>query len=77
MDKEFFRQFYEIFRYNKGKILGAIIGFIFGFLLLFIGFWKTILVFVCTIIGYYIGSRWDMEGDFKKLLDKLLPRQYK
>ncbi|MFW6287133.1 MAG: DUF2273 domain-containing protein [bacterium] len=77
MDSKFFQYFYEIFNYNKGKIIGAIFGFIFGLLLLFIGFWRTILVFTCTTIGYYISSRWDVEGDFKKLLDRILPPQMK
>lgn len=77
MDSNIWYQLNEIFTYNKGKILGALIGFIFGLLLLLIGFWKTILVLICTLLGYYLGLRWDLEGDFKKLLDKLLPPQYK
>ncbi|MEJ6950089.1 DUF2273 domain-containing protein [Natronospora cellulosivora (SeqCode)] len=73
MDKTVLLQLYELFKYNKGKILGALLGFIFGLLLLFIGLWRTLVVFFCTIAGYYIGSRWDIEGNFKKLLDRILP----
>ncbi|MFW6287712.1 MAG: DUF2273 domain-containing protein [bacterium] len=77
MDSNIWHQLTEIFTYNKGKIIGALIGFVFGLLVLIIGFWKTLLVLFCTVLGYYIGSRWDLEGDFRKILDKLLPPQYK
>ncbi|MFW5981100.1 MAG: DUF2273 domain-containing protein [bacterium] len=75
MDTQFLQQIYELIRYNKGKIIGAVLGFFFGLLILLIGFWRTLLVFTCALIGYYIGARWDTEGDFKKLLDKILPPQ--
>lgn len=77
MDSNIWYQLNEIFINNKGKIFGSIIGFVFGILVLLIGFWKTLLVLTFTIIGYYIGSRWDLEGDFRKILDKLLPPQFK
>ncbi|MFP4661896.1 MAG: DUF2273 domain-containing protein [Halanaerobiales bacterium] len=77
MDSNIWHQLTEIFTYNKGKIVGALTGFLFGLLVLIIGFWKTILVLICTLLGYYIGSRWDLEGDFQKILDKLLPPQFK
>ena len=62
---------------NKGKVIGSIIGFIFGILFLIIGFFKTLLVFLCTLIGYFIGSRIDIDGNLKKLLDKILPPIFK
>ncbi|MFW6021917.1 MAG: DUF2273 domain-containing protein [Halanaerobiaceae bacterium] len=77
MDSNIWYQLKEFFIYNRGKVIGSLIGFIFGFLILIIGFWKTLLVFLCTIIGYYLGSRFDMEGDFRKILDKILPPQSK
>ncbi|WP_050748599.1 DUF2273 domain-containing protein [Halothermothrix orenii] len=58
---------------NKGKILGGLVGFLIGILILVLGLFKTILLFICTVLGYYIGSRWDIDGDLKKLLDRLLP----
>ena len=70
----------EIIRYilaNKGKVLGSIIGFLFGILFLIIGFFKTLLVFICTLIGYFIGARIDIDGNIKKLLDKILPPIFK
>ena len=78
MDKNRFKE--EIYSYiltNNGKIIGAILGFIFGILLLFLGFFKTLLIFITTLVGYFVGSHWDIEGDLRKLLDKILPPQLK
>lgn len=77
MTNEFWQDLTHIFTLHKGKVIGGIIGFIVGILVLLIGFWKTLLVLVFTVSGYFIGSRWDLEGDLKKLLDRLLPRQFK
>ena len=74
MEKErFWEQLLVIFAENKGKIIGGILGFFFGILFLIIGFFKTLLLLICTFIGYYLGSRWDIEGDLKRLLNKILP----
>lgn len=77
MDSNIWYQLNEIFSNNKGKVIGALIGFLTGLLVLIIGFWKTLLVLLFTVVGYYIGSRWDIEGDFSQVLDKLLPPQFK
>ncbi|MFW6035260.1 MAG: DUF2273 domain-containing protein [Halothermotrichaceae bacterium] len=77
MEDNIWKEFFHIFNIHKGKIVGALIGFLFGILILYVGFFKTLLIFACTLLGYYIGSRWDLAGDFKELLDRLLPQQYK
>lgn len=77
MKNEFWQALFETLRLNKGKITGTVIGFIIGLLVLIIGFFKTILILIFTVLGYYIGSRWDLEKDFKKILDRLLPPQLK
>ena len=77
MEGNFWYLLRELVANYKGKVYGTLIGFISAILVLIIGFWKTLLIFVLTAIGYYIGSRWDQEGDFRKLLDRLLPPQFK
>ena len=71
--KDFYEDFMIFFREHKGKIIGGLSGFLAGILFLIIGFFKTLLLIICTLIGYYLGSRWDIEGDIKKLLNKILP----
>ncbi len=77
MDNEQWQNLIQIVMINKGKIIGGIIGFFVGLLILIIGFFKTLLVLIFTIIGFYFGSRWDLDGDLKKILDKLLPHQFR
>lgn len=77
MDRNIWLQLDEIFKYHKGKIIGGILGFVFGILILYIGLLRTLLVFLLTSLGFYIGARWDIEGDLKKLLDRLLPPRFK
>ena len=71
--EEFYEKILNMFREDKGKIIGALVGFLAGILFLLIGFFKTLLIIICTLIGLYLGSRWDIEGDVKKILDKILP----
>lgn len=77
MDNELWENIINTFNLNKGKIIGGFIGFIIGILVLIIGFFKTLLILLFTIIGYYLGSRWDVDGNLKEFLDKFLPKQYK
>lgn len=77
MDNNIWFLLKEVIANNKGKVYGTFIGLISGILVLIIGFWKTLLIFLFTALGYFIGSRWDQEGDFRKLLDRLLPPQFK
>lgn len=47
---------------NRGKTLGAALGLAVGLLIILFGFWKTIFVAICILIGYYLGKRLD-DGD--------------
>lgn len=71
--EEFYEELLKMFKKDKGKIIGALIGLLAGILFLLIGFFKTLLIIICTLIGLYLGSRWDVEGDIKKILHKILP----
>jgi uncharacterized membrane protein len=51
----------EFFWQNKGKIIGGIVGLIFGILFLTIGFLKTLVIVICTVIGYIIGHNFDIK----------------
>lgn len=70
-------EFIDFLILNKGKVIGAILGFIFGIIFLTVGFFKTILILVCTFIGILIGSKWDINGNLRTILNKILPQQFK
>lgn len=71
--EDLYYNFLQIFKENKGKIIGGLIGLLAGILFLIIGFFKTMLIIICTLLGFYLGSRWDIDGNIKKILNKILP----
>ena len=76
MDKEALKQELLLFiSENRGKIIGGIIGFIFGVFFLVFGFLRTLVLLICTVVGLYLGARWDIDGSLQKLIDKILPPQ--
>jgi uncharacterized membrane protein len=60
------RNLSEIIQYllenHRGKLLGLVLGLVIGLLVISFGFWKSILVIICVIIGYYLGKRIDEGG---------------
>ena len=42
---------------NKKRFFGGLIGFVLSVLILTIGFFKTLFIVLCTLIGYLLGSK--------------------
>ncbi|SIQ11281.1 DUF2273 domain-containing protein [Halanaerobium kushneri] len=62
---------------NLKKITGAVIGLIIGILFLTVGFFKTLLLCLTTLFGYYFGSRWRFEEDLKDFILRIIPERFK
>lgn len=78
MDKQkFIEELSQIIYLNQKKIVGALIGLIIGVLILTIGFFKTLLLCVTTLVGYYLGARWRLDEDFKDLILRIIPERFK
>jgi uncharacterized membrane protein len=60
------RNIYEIFQYlldnHRGKLLGLALGLLIGLLIISFGFWKSLLVVLCVVIGYFLGKHIDEGG---------------
>jgi len=63
----------EYIMVNKGKVLGAIIGLIFAVLILVIGIRNTLIITGCTLAGFLFGAQRDRGGNFKKIINKIIP----
>ena len=65
-------------RYRTRKI-GFILGMITGIAILMFGFFNTMFVVLCGLIGLFVGSRFDGKDDLvEKLirkLDEMLPER--
>lgn len=74
--KEFFNDCFESHRTRK---IGFILGMITGIAILIFGFFNTIFVVMCGLIGLFVGSRFDGKDDLvEKLirkLDEILPKR--
>ena len=64
------RNLSEILQYlldnHRGKLLGLVLGLVIGLLIISFGFWRSILVILCVIVGYFLGKRFD-EGEVQEI----------
>lgn len=61
-------------REHPGRVIGTTIGLLVGISLLCLGFWRTLVLGLSTVIGYAIGNWSDYEGKgFKEFLEERLP----
>ena len=58
---------------NKRKFFGGLIGFILSVLILTIGFFKTLFIVICTVLGYTIGNKSYTKKDLLEMLERILP----
>lgn len=66
----------EIWQLHSGKVVGIAAGFIIGILIITLGFFNTLFVMLCTVIGFIVGKRIDQKEDLMDILDKILPPGY-
>ena len=69
----------DIFESHRTRKFGFIAGLITGAAILIIGFFNTLFIVLCGVIGLFVGSRFDSKDDLvEKLLrklDELLPEK--
>ncbi|NPV28538.1 MAG: DUF2273 domain-containing protein [Firmicutes bacterium] len=54
--------FEDLLERHRGKVLGVVLGLAVGLLIILFGFWKTVFVLLCVLIGYFLGRRFDEGG---------------
>ena len=65
-------------REHRGKLVGTILGLVLGISVLLFGFWKTVFVLLCGLIGLFVGSRVDRGEDFlQNIRDYLQDRPHR
>ena len=76
--KEDMKDFIEaVWKNHRGKFIGTMIGFFIGLSILVFGFFKTLFVLLCAVIGLYIGGKVDNHEDLFRLLEKLVPARFR
>ena len=51
----------------------AVVGALLALMLLFLGFWRTLLVALFAGAGYFLGASEDKGETLKKLINRLFP----
>ena len=62
---------------HKGKAVGILLGLLFGTLVLHIGFWYSIFLFVCAGVGLYLGIMHDRGERLAAFFDKIMTKRMK
>ena len=69
----------DLFESHRTRKLGFIAGLATGVAILIIGFFNTLFIALCGLIGLFIGSRFDSKDDLvEKILmklDEILPEK--
>lgn len=61
----------DLLENHRGKALGLALGLAIGLLIILFGFWKSVFIIVCVLIGYFLGKRFDEEGNLGDWWDRL------
>jgi len=63
----------HIWENHRGKAVGTLLGIVLGAAILFIGFWKTVFILLCGVIGLYIGIKVDRNENVFESLERWFP----
>lgn len=73
MIKDILAKFLKIVDNNRKRSLGVFFGLLVAIMILGIGFFKTLFIFICAVIGYFLGGMsWD-KAKIKDWLERILP----
>ncbi len=64
---------HDLLKNHLGKLMGSVIGFIVAVLIIFFGFFKTLFIIFCVLVGYFIGKKIDNNDRVSDFLDRILP----
>lgn len=64
--------FQDILDQHRGKLIGITAGLIGAILILTFGFWRSLFVIFCIVVGYFIGKRIDDHKSFNSLVKKFM-----
>lgn len=57
---------------HRGKVIGIVLGLLAAIMIITYGFWKSLFIIFCIVVGYVIGKRIDEHKNFSSLINKFL-----
>lgn len=65
------RLFTFIYEEHRAKAIGVVIGLLAAVLFLSFGFWRTLFIVICIVLGYIIGKRIDEDKNFEQWIKRI------
>ncbi|MDD3364471.1 MAG: DUF2273 domain-containing protein [Syntrophomonas sp.] len=56
---------------HRGKTIGVLLGLAASILFISYGFWRTIFIVFCIVVGYLIGKKLDENADLEVWMKNL------
>ncbi|WP_110953166.1 DUF2273 domain-containing protein [Anaerosinus massiliensis] len=66
-----------VWQNHRGKLVGTILGSMIGISILLFGFFKTVFIMICGLIGLFVGKRVDDKDDLMDIVEKIIPSGFK
>ncbi len=57
---------------HPGKFIGTSVGFLLGLLMVTLGFWRTLVLSLLAVLGFFLGKRQDDHQDISAWLERIL-----
>ena len=61
----------QLWQHHRGKVVGTFSGVFLAVAVLIIGFWKTIFIVLCGLVGLFFGTRADRGDRFTDFLEAI------
>lgn len=60
---------------HRGKTIGILLGLIASILFIAYGFWRTIFIIVCILLGYFIGREIDQNKNWDQWIQQIFRKR--
>lgn len=60
---------------HRGKTIGILLGLVASILFIAYGFWRTLFIILCIVLGYYIGKKFDQNERWDQWIQQFLRKK--
>jgi len=60
---------------HRGKTIGILLGLIASILFIAYGFWRTMFIIVCILLGYFIGREIDQNKNWDQWIQQIFRKR--
>ena len=59
---------------HPGKLIGTSVGFFLGLLVVTLGFWRTLVLFLFAVVGFVLGKSQDDHENITAWIERILSK---